>query len=71
MLKTWRTPDGQVLEVLVANVEGDGGTLMSTIQLTEGQKKQLDDLLQEKAEVLSDLPGRVGVLEHKINTGDA
>ena len=62
MLKAWRTPNGQVLEVLVANVEGDGGTLMSTIQLTEGQKKQLDDL-QEKAEVLSDLPGRVDVLE--------
>ena len=57
MLKAWRTPDGQVLKALGADMdendmEGDGGTLMSAVQLMEGQKKQLDELLQEKTEVL-------------------
>ena len=76
MLKAWRTPDGQVLKALGADMdendmEGDGGTLMSAVQLMEGQKKQLDELLQEKNRSIGDLPGRVEILEHKINTGGA
>eukprot|EP00731_Ephydatia_muelleri_P003291 Em0001g3291a len=78
MLKGWNTPttvclaaeemeDGE--EIPLWKEESEEPKINE--KLTQKQKKELDALRTEFGDVMSDLPGKTEIVEHRIETGDA
>ena len=78
MLKGWNTPTTMCLaaeemedgeEIPLWKEESEEPKINE--KLTQKQKKELDALRTEFGNVMSDLPGKTEMVEHRIETGDA
>ena len=78
MLKGWNTPTTMCLsaeemedgeEIPLWKEESEEPKINE--KLTQKQKKELDALRTEFGDVMSDLPGKTEMVEHRIETGDA
>ena len=71
-MKAWHSPVPSALVATECTTTLDPGpTIEEGTNLTTQQQNDLDNLVEEYRDVFSDTPGRMEVVEHVINTGDA